>query len=37
MEKKCPQCGGPLDKDGCCKKCGICVVGREDGRDKTVH
>lgn len=23
---KCPQCGGPLDKDGCCEKCGICVL-----------
>ena len=23
---KCPECGGPLDKDGCCKKCGICVL-----------
>jgi len=22
----CPICGGPLDKDGCCKKCGICVL-----------
>ena len=21
----CPQCGQPLDKDNCCKKCGICV------------
>ncbi len=26
-EAKCPHCGGKLDKDGCCKKCGICVLG----------
>ncbi len=24
----CPQCGQPLDKDNCCKKCGICVTVR---------
>ena len=23
---KCPNCGEPLDKNGCCKKCGICVL-----------
>ncbi len=22
----CPNCGGPLDKDGCCPKCGICPL-----------
>ncbi|MBA7468407.1 hypothetical protein ES707_03657 [subsurface metagenome] len=26
---KCPQCGGPLDKDGCCKRCGICLLKGE--------
>ncbi len=23
---KCPNCGGPLDKDGCCPKCKICPL-----------
>lgn len=26
---KCPNCGGTLDKDGCCKSCGLCVPCRE--------
>jgi len=24
--KRCPNCGGPLDINGCCKKCNICVL-----------
>jgi ribosomal protein L32 len=23
---KCPNCGGPLDKHGCCSKCGTCTL-----------
>jgi len=23
---KCPNCGGPLDKHGCCPKCGTCTL-----------
>lgn len=23
---RCPNCGGPLDKHGCCSKCGICPL-----------
>jgi len=23
---RCPICANPLDKSGCCKKCGSCVV-----------
>ena len=26
MAGRCPKCGGKLDNNGCCKKCGICVV-----------
>lgn len=25
-ETNCPNCGGPLDKDGCCPKCQICPL-----------
>jgi predicted amidophosphoribosyltransferase len=25
-EKNCPNCGGPLDKDGCCPRCGTCPL-----------
>ena len=23
---KCPNCGSTLDKDNCCKNCGVCVL-----------
>lgn len=26
MAQECPNCGGPLDENGCCPKCHICAL-----------
>ena len=35
MENRCPNCGGPLDKDGCCPKCKACPLPKPLKRNFT--
>lgn len=30
MATRCPECGGKLDKHGCCPRCGVCVLPDEE-------